>query len=43
MWYWALPSMVLTGACLALPYYVNAAGNWAATGHVFSFIILLFF
>ncbi|CAF0851862.1 unnamed protein product [Brachionus calyciflorus] len=34
MWYWTLPSLVLTGAMLFLPGYINAAGNWIATGHV---------
>lgn len=34
MWYWTIPSLALTGVCLALPSYINAAGNWAETGHV---------
>jgi len=34
MWYWTLPSIGITALCLLLPNYINAAANWAATGHV---------
>lgn len=34
MWYWTVPSLVLTGAMLFIPGYLNAAGNWVATRHV---------
>lgn len=34
MWYWTIPSFAITAACLYIPSYINAAGNWAVTGHV---------
>lgn len=34
MWYWTLPSLAITGVCIILPNYINALGNYAATGHV---------
>ena len=45
MWYWTLPSLALTGACLIIPAYLNALGNYAATGHVIykKLYIYLFF
>ncbi len=35
MWYWSIPSGVITVACLALPHYIHALGNYVeCKGHV---------
>ena len=35
MWYWTIPSGVITMVCLGLPHYIYAAGNYIeCKGHV---------
>jgi hypothetical protein len=32
MWYWVLPSGIITGVCLMLPHYVFLGANLINTG-----------